>query len=71
MTLQTLFLSLQGLKEQQFDCPAAERFGEPHQPGDPVSGQLREHLTLMHLTFNQCYTTQCDRTILLRSAVGG
>ena len=37
MTLQTLFLSLQGLKGQQFDCPAAERFGEPHQPGDPVS----------------------------------
>ena len=37
MTLQTSFLSLQDLRHEQFDCPAAECFGELHKPGVAVS----------------------------------
>ena len=45
MTLQTSFLSLQEFKEQQFDCPAAKRFGELHKLAKPVS--MAKEITIL------------------------
>ena len=52
--LQTLFLSLQELKEQQFGCPAAECFGELHKLANPVSPKWAAQGTSDTYAFTFC-----------------